>query len=50
MRPSAIHLRTCEVPFAWPLQSRQQGRSYRLAASTLLRLRRAVMALAIRAR
>ena len=47
MRPSAIHLRPCEVPFAWPLQGRLQGRSYRLAASMLLLLRRAVMALAV---
>ena len=47
MRPCAIHLRPCDVPFAWPLQGRLQGRSYRLAASTLLLLRRAVMALAV---
>ena len=47
MRPCAIHLRPREVPFAWPLQGRLQGRSYRLAASTLLLLRRAVMALAV---
>ena len=46
-RPCAIHLRPCEVPFAWPLQGRLQGRSYRLAASTLLLLRRVVMALAV---
>ena len=47
MRPSAIHLRPCEVPFAWPLQGRLHGCSYRLAASTQLLLRRAVMALAV---
>ena len=47
MRPCAIHLRRREVPFAWPLQGRLHGRSYRLAASTLLLLRRAVMALAV---
>ena len=47
MWPCAIHLRPCEVLCAWPLQGRLQGRSYRLAASALLLLRRAVMALAV---
>ena len=50
MLPCAIHLRPCshEVPFAWPLQGRLQDLSYRLAASTLLLLRRTVMAQAVR--